>query len=250
MVNLILDMIDCEPEIPSNKYFYEGKCVPRVTEILGIINDEYLIQWANSMGFKHKSYESILNQAAAIGTIVHDLCDRIMRDLPVDLTCFDRSISTNIFNCVTAFKSWWANLTTQYNVEIVFIEQELVCEYFGGTCDVLLKINGRYYLGDFKTSNHIGYKYYMQLAAYRYILKEKMDIELDGAFILQLSKTSCIYKDYVMNFGIPVHLQFIEDCFNCMTGAVFLYYNKLNLVQNLLENQNELTKGGYLECQN
>ena len=52
-----------------------------------------------------------------------------------------------------------------------------------------------------------------------------------------------------MNFGIPAHLQFIEDCFNCMTGAVFLYYNKLNLVQNLLKNQNELTKGGYLECQ-
>ena len=39
------------------------------------------------------------------------------------------------------------------------MEETITCPYFGGTYDFLVEINGRNWLIDFKTSNHIGYKY-------------------------------------------------------------------------------------------
>jgi len=42
-------------------YVYNGKHVPRVTNILGkTIHEDYLMQWSNSLGFKRKSYSKTL----------------------------------------------------------------------------------------------------------------------------------------------------------------------------------------------
>ena len=51
-----------------------------------------------------------------------------------------------------------------------------------------MRINGKIYLIDFKTSNHVTYKYYLQLAAYSKVLREKENINIDGVIILQLNK--------------------------------------------------------------
>ena len=54
---------------------------------------------------------------------------------------------------------------------VIETEKQLVCPYFGGTLDCLAEIDGRIYIIDFKTSNHITYKYFLQLAAYKYMIE-------------------------------------------------------------------------------
>ena len=56
----------------GDRYTYNGKNVPRVTEIISkMIHEDAITQWANSLGFKHKSYTKTLNEAAVYGTHAH-----------------------------------------------------------------------------------------------------------------------------------------------------------------------------------
>lgn len=202
----------------DSKYQYVGKYgphnVPRVTEILSIINDEYITQWANNLGRRGKDYNTELDFYANIGTIVHELCDQILLGNDIDLSVYPREIVNQIYNCTSACKNWWNELNNMYEeVEVVFLEKELISPCFGGTCDMLLKINGKYILGDFKTSNHIGYKYWCQLAAYVYIL-EQQGYHIDGVFILQLNKNRPLYKVYSMPYLDDVYY---DDCYNDLT---------------------------------
>ena len=56
----------------TNEYECNGKPVARVTNIISkMIGEQYLLKWANSLGFKHQSYNAVLSQFAVIGTKVH-----------------------------------------------------------------------------------------------------------------------------------------------------------------------------------
>ena len=44
--------------IKKNHYSYNGNSVPRVTELLSEIHEEYLMLWANSLGFRRKKYKN------------------------------------------------------------------------------------------------------------------------------------------------------------------------------------------------
>lgn len=212
----------------DSNYLFDGNKVPRVTKILSVMNDEYITDWANSLGFRHKKYQDELDFWANIGTIVHDLCDKVILGESFNISDYPREISNYIYNCVTACKIWWDNLNKDYDVEVIFIEKELSCEYYGGTCDILLKINGKYILGDFKTSNHIGYKYWCQLSAYANILNN-MGYDISGVFILQLNKKRPIYKDYVILFDNYDGIMFMNIAFDTFCNALMTYIMRYNL---------------------
>ena len=101
-----------------------------------------------------------------------------------------------------AFISWWNNLVSQNTVQILGQEIPVVCQYYGGTYDLLVSINREPWLVDFKTSNHITYKYFLQLAAYNKVLRDEQKLNLRGAVILQLSKESPTYNEYTLNIAI------------------------------------------------
>lgn len=199
-----------------DKYFYNGKPVPRVTEILSrCIHNDALMNWANSLGFKHKSYKLTLEEAATIGSIVHEAIEKYL----ADETCL-----SNEFGFL-AFKKWWDMIHTNNEIKIIGSEQELVCPWFGGTYDMLIEINGKLWLVDFKTSNHVTMNYFLQLAAYRYILWTEYGIQLQGAIILQLNKYEVSFQEYVLDFSIISHYEFIEHCTTTFLSLVYAYYN-------------------------
>lgn len=201
----------------GDRYIYNGIPVPRVTEIIHkMISEESIIQWANSLGFKHKSYTKTLNEAADYGTAAHSAIECILKGEPIP-----PSSPTVI---IDSFNLWWNTVTSNNQVEILGQEQQLVCEYFGGTYDLLLKINGKVYLVDFKTSNHVTYKYYLQLAAYRSILRLQ-GVDIDGMIILQLSKVAPGYNEYILDLSNKEHLCFIDTCEKCFMSLVYGYYH-------------------------
>lgn len=196
----------------------EGQKVPRVTEILStMIHSDALMYWANSLGFKGMKYNTVLNNAANIGTAAHNAIERFL---------IDKLESLN--NIPFLGFMMWYNIVTQEKgipIQVIYIEHPLSCQWFGGTLDGLLRIGSKIYLIDFKTSNHVTYKYFLQLAAYRYMLRILEGIDVDGVIVLQLDKDEPGFNEYLLDFSNINHLEFIKHCEATFLSLVCGFYN-------------------------
>lgn len=220
------DILDLHLEITSNdRYTYNGKNVPRVTEVISkMINEEKIINWANYLGFRKKRYRDALEEAANFGTRVHSGIEYYLKGekLPLDTPKTP----------MNSFKEWWKSINNGNTIIILGQEQKLTCEWYGGTYDCLLDINGRIFLVDFKTSNHVTYKYYLQLAAYSKVLREEKNINIDGVIILQIDKYKLKYREYVLDFNIPEHKSYFDLCERTFLSLLYSYYHISYLEEN------------------
>lgn len=199
----------------DHSYDYNGVAIPSVTTILSrCIHEDYLMQWANYLGFKRKKYSDVLNTAATIGTMGHDSVEDFLKT------------GTNNGNvCLKGFLLWWEPLIEDHNVEILGIEQRLVLPYCGGTYDLLLKIDGRIFLIDLKTSNNLSFKYFLQLAAYRHMLYRCNNINIDGCVVLQLDKEYPGFNEQLLDFSNIDDYNFIEQCAYTFMALALSFYN-------------------------
>lgn len=216
-IQAISELIKRDPEMTFKSRYVNrfGQFVPRVTEILSFdgSSTEGLLRWANNLGFKGIRYTDSRNMSATIGTNGHNAIEGFLKGTITD--------STNMV--VRAFQQWYMMIIKSHTFEVLSMEQTLVCDWFGGTYDLLCKIDGKVFLVDFKTSNYITYKYFMQLAAYRYML-ELNGIRIDGCIILQLSKESPEFNEYYLDFSNKTDLMYITDCTYAFFALVNAYY--------------------------
>jgi hypothetical protein len=201
------------------RYRYEGRGIPSVTELLSFIDSEGLVSWANKIGRQGIDNKDVIRKAADFGTAVHETIEKYLKRKPLG----DIDPAVNI--CFEAFKQWWIGINSCHRVKILGQEEPLIGEYFAGTYDLLISIDDKPFLVDFKTSNHVGYKYFMQLAAYRYLLWTKKKINLEGCLILQFDKAETRFKEYNLVYSNPTDYEFIENCYRSFMGLVYTYYN-------------------------
>lgn len=221
-MDLIIQALD-EFQIVSNDktstyYNQEGIKVPRVTEILSrTIHSDGLMYWANSIGLKGEKYRDVLSKAATAGSNAHSAIEMYLNE----------NIKTKDNTPFLGFLMWYNYITTDIKIpiEIIYIEHKIVCKWFGGTLDALMRIGNKIYLVDFKTSNHVTFNYFLQLAAYRFMLKEVEGINVDGVIVLQLDKDEPGFNEYHLSFDIPDHLYFMENCQTAFLSLVFAFYN-------------------------
>ena len=213
---------DTSPDVLENSdYYFNGLMVPRVTKIISrCIHNDGLMYWANTLGFKHQSYKKTLDTAAQIGTECHNNIDKFLETGGSDII-----FNPKAENAYLSFREWYDNISKSNKVEVIFHEKTLICQYFGGTLDGLYKINDKIYLVDYKTSNHVGMNYCLQLSAYRYMLRTLLNINIDGCIILQLSKDDISYNEYVMDLSNPIHLNYMNQCEQAFISLVYAYYN-------------------------
>lgn len=222
MDNYIIQALD-EVTVTTNSktstyYNSDGTKVPRVTEIISkMIHSDGLMYWANSLGLKGLRYREVLNQAANAGTDAHSAIEKFL------LEKIESPDNTPFLGFIL-----WYNIVTQQiglPIEIIYIEHKLACKWFGGTLDALMKIGNKIYLVDFKTSNHITYTYFLQLAAYRFMLKVVEGIDIDGVIVLQLDKDEPGFNEYLLEFSIQDHIEFMAHCEITFLSLVFAYHN-------------------------
>lgn len=194
----------------------DGQPIPRVTEILSsMIHSDGLMYWANSLGFRRISYRNEMNRTSSIGTDAHYRIELFLRD----------QIEHPDNVPFSGFMLWYNMISKNNSIVPIMIEERLTCKYFGGTLDAVLQINGKIYLVDFKTSNHITYKHFLQLSAYRYMLYTERGIIVDGVIILQLDKEEPAFNEYILHIGDANHYLFMEECTNTFLSLVYSYYN-------------------------
>lgn len=221
-----------------NPYYYNGVAVPRVTSILSkTINDPYIAQWANSLGFKQEGYRKTLNRFADIGTEVHkDISDHLQAIGEQTSPKFSHAESVR---CRAAFLRWFVPLVNQNRVICLGSEKKLSCPWFGGTFDALLNINGKNYLIDFKTSSKIQYRYYLQLAAYRYLIQYNNILpDIDGAVILRLERKDTdepYFEELVANLDSPDDKVFMDQCLQAFFSLVVAYYHLCDIEEKFIE---------------
>lgn len=234
MVDLsILDSYDLSGSLDS-PYLFFSKPVPRVTSILSsMLHEDYISNWANSLGFKHKNYKYTLQRSADIGTHAHAAIEYFIKndkssyfntinDLPFD-------IKQESYSAYDSFLDYWYMLNSTHKVEVLGSELVLICKYFGGTCDFLIRVDDKVYIFDFKTSNHVNYKYILQLTAYKYIIENYLYIPVDGLCILQLSKFNEGYTEYMFDLHNEEIKEMINEAQDFFFELVIAYWKRVLL---------------------
>lgn len=205
-----------EDKNKNSSYYFGDKRVPRVTEIISkMIEEKSIILWANNLGFEGRDYNKVLDYYADLGTRTHNGIECFLRGEEVP--------DNTPYYPYTSFINWWTEFNRIHKTEILFIEEPLISPYCGGTLDFLLKVDDKIYLIDFKTSKHITYKYFLQLAAYRMMLRDIKNINIDCAMILQVFKDKIKYNEYIFDLTNEENLKIMEIYERAFMSLVYAY---------------------------
>lgn len=216
----------------EDRYIYNNHPVPRVTSIISkMISEEYLMGWSNYLGFKRQKYKDVIERAANYGTKTHLALEMFLKNKEIPK---DAPLTT-----LKGFKKWWGIINSNNKVNILGQECKLSCPWFGGTYDLLITINDLVYLVDFKTSNHLSYKYCLQLSAYNYMLKYNKICKLNGIILLQLDKETPSFKEFILDLSNKKQKQFFDLCEHTFLSLVYSYYH-INKVE---EEYKTISKG-------
>lgn len=151
----------------------DGKRVPSVTTVLGVIAKPWLVAWANRLGLQGINSTEYVEEAAGAGTLTHAAIEAELTGQPMS----DDLLAAFTDEEKTLGRLAWANYREwrkQHDLEPVLMEHQLVSEQLrvGGTVDLYARIDGRFAVLDFKTSARVYESHLIQLAAYRALLEE------------------------------------------------------------------------------
>lgn len=207
-----------------------GETVPRTSEIIKFIQDnEGIINWANSLGFKRINYKEELSKMADIGTYAHEMINNYINNFSNEVKELPLYLKSKGENALSGFIQWWNDITPNNKVEIVKSEYKMCGERYGGTLDLLVKINDELYLVDFKTSSTVKLTHFIQLVAYRELLKEVDDIDnIKGLIVVKSSRTKYNYYEEKI-IDINKNKLFIDNCIKLFDNAIITRDNYIKL---------------------
>ena len=187
-------------------YTIDNKHIPGCTSILQVIAKPALFYWGINQTIEYikenikagqaldeLQLKSLLQEArwahkkkkdtaADIGTFVHQWCEDYIKGLKPALP-----INESIKNGVNAFLNWKKENKVKFHLseQIVYSKKY----NYAGTFDFYAEVNGKNFLGDFKTSSGIYPEMFFQTAAYQMARQEEYPKEkYDGNLILRLGK--------------------------------------------------------------
>lgn len=238
---LTLDGID-EKRIDWNYYSNSNLGVPRVSHILKQCRDsEFLINWAANVG--RKKYDYFREKALDIGTIVHEILDKYIDskyihpsilEFKVDYDEIEPEYRDKVYNSFENFKLWENRLYSYGGKieDVLGFEIPLTCPWFGGTADIIFKINGVWYIGDFKTSKQISAEYLLQVCAYMWIINNgyvKGLPKIGGVGIIRVDKNKFgVVDDYFLTDFDSTQHNYIIAYQNCFMSYVDTFYRTIN----------------------
>ena len=163
----------------------DGKRVPGATTITGLLNKPHLVKWANNLGLEGIDSSKYTDEAAAVGTLAHELIQAHLQGEKLDTSMFSPTQVDLAENAVLSFYEW----ASRHTIEPIVCEVPMVSEKlrYGGTVDCYCKLDGKPTLVDFKTGKAIYEEYFVQTAGYKAILEEH-GYQVDEVKILRVGR--------------------------------------------------------------
>jgi hypothetical protein len=173
---------------PHQAYKVDGKRVPGVTTVLGVISKPALVKWANNLGLQGIDSTGYVDALASVGTLAHEMIQEHLGGPPWDRGGFTPTEIDTAENAALSFFEW--ERVNGVRMETEAIELQLVSrEYlYGGTIDWLGLIDGKRWLVDIKTSKGLFPEHAYQVAAYHRLLSEN-GYGVDGARLLRVGRS-------------------------------------------------------------
>ena len=188
--NRILEISDDHKQVtlPDARYYRRnGQYYPSVTYVLGYYpKGKFFEDWLKKVGY---ASEYIVKKAAEEGTLVHGMIEEYLNGAELNFLNKYGSpqYDPDVWQMFLKFVEFWE----LYNPKLIEIEVHLFSDELkvAGTCDIICEIDGKLWLLDFKTSNHIQPTYELQTAVYGQCYKECYGKIVDNYGILWLKST-------------------------------------------------------------
>jgi len=215
-------------------YEYNGIKVPRVTKIIDSLFDKsFLIQWAINFNNKY-AYLNEKNFITDVGTKTHNMIEEFLKTGEEQEAPYKKAPrqAPVIQKAYDNFRDWYDRLISNGNsFEVIGIEVPVVNPFYGGCIDCIAKINGAYYILDFKTSKKISYEYIIQTCAYMWTINNGYtDLpHISGIGIIRVSKESTFFEDLFLNEFIPEQNKILNDYIRGFGALLNAYYEKINM---------------------
>lgn len=250
----------------GHRYYVNSYQKQGVTTIMGkVLAKPGLMLWPMNMALKHlesklptitledfaearNAHVEKRDKGASVGTVVHEVSERYLRDpstpgyqhfLALGIDSDSPRYSDEALLAVHSFESWH----DRTKPEIVAVEQVVYSETkdYAGTFDSILRIDGKTYLVDLKTTNAsreapkgVYAEYFIQLGAYYYAYEEQRQYELahggtklvqiDDLMILSCKKNGAVHTLTASDVGLSP-----ENCSSLWQSTLFLYRSLLKV---------------------
>jgi len=147
-----------------------GKRLPGVTTIIGVLNKPLLVPWANRLGLEGINVKDYVNDKADIGTLVHEMMFCDLKGIEVDYDYYTKAQIDIAQNSFKKYLHW----KKEHTIEPLVLEEGMVSEkyQYGGTIDNYCGIDGVPTLIDYKTCKALYSEHFIQVVAYRQLLRE------------------------------------------------------------------------------
>lgn len=163
----------------------DGQRVPGATTITGLLNKPFLITWANNLGLEGIDSTKYRDEAADVGTLAHLMVQAHLQGFEINYDEFSPLSIDLATNAVLSYLEWEKG----HSIKPILCETPLVSDLkrYGGTIDCYCELDGKKVLLDFKTGKAIYDEYFVQLAGYAELLREKGH-EVEECHILRIGR--------------------------------------------------------------
>ena len=177
------------PQLRVHTPYYIGK--QRIPSVTTIIDGQLGWKWPALMGWQRRELlagrdpEKTKGHAANIGDLAHAMIEEFLVGKVVDLSWFSDEVKNKAGVAFESFQAWYG----KQDLKVIATEQSLTHgrHRYGGTIDLLAKLNGKFSLIDFKSSRQVWVDHRIQLAAYRELVRHRYN-KIPATWILHLGK--------------------------------------------------------------
>lgn len=197
-------------------YNDDNKEIPSATTILKILNKPNLVYWANHLGFNHRKYDEVLNDASKLGTEVHSLIENFLnKNMFIYIKTEIPEFYYSVYRCLGSFFQWYNN----NSIKPIFTERSFISKRFGGTIDFYGIVNDKLTIVDFKTSKNIYYSMFIQLALYTLLLEDNnRKVEQVGIVLCNENKAD---NKFILRKDLDPYLKIADK----LVDLFHLYYD-------------------------
>jgi len=171
-------------------YYLDNKRLPSVTTIIGGNlgwNKRVLMAWQARLFREGKDPDKVREEACDIGTLIHTAIEHhIYGQDEIDIEDVNMRDLAKMAKGLEQYTVWERLHDVQYlESEFAMGSKELGV---AGTADAIAYVDGKLTLIDFKTSNRLNNEMIVQLAAYKEMVEETSDYEIEQCIIVHISK--------------------------------------------------------------
>ena len=218
-------------------YEVDGTLYPSVTTILNYYPKfEPFWKWK----YTNPDADIILKEAGEYGTNVHKAIEKTLNS-GLDITEYV-DLTEKEKKSVNLFGNWLTNLK-KHKVEVVDIEKMVIGDGYGGTIDLVLKVDDTFWIIDIKTSKGLWITHELQLSAYKHALLNQNFLDLQkiakpGYGIIDIPENYKLALLHINHNLDKYEFKEVEDNFD-----VFLAILKIFNFEQLRTTSNKRDKG-------